>query len=407
MPSRVRKFVCREFTNTVDLDLFRKFLRQFPGDGRIDWDQLPEDDREKREALFQIFQRAEDLPVELQNALHCAKILAGDAGVSRLVELAEAYDLILVPSQDGRERADRVDNRSLVLLAFIHHRKLFDRAVDLTRIWSVTRPLERIAARNGVLTRHEDLLFREDFRKAVSTYFQRKYCGQYCDVRWYPDGEDINILVLHGKNTRTANVEEEGEERALPFREIAEDTIRYSPASGWLKVGAPSVRDARKLVELFAEHLIGDKNFFSDPLSDEIYTLEPINEAGPDFQFRYGWDHRVTNVVVREVLLDDGGLIGKRRRSPWNDRVRDDQNALARMAWLGIDARNRQLDIAAVKLDFHLRDGDRDSVVRVNLEPPNTASFQDHSYEDVIFSHLERNGLRRGPRPDPTALAAE
>ncbi|GGL58482.1 hypothetical protein GCM10011392_11170 [Wenxinia marina] len=143
-------------------------------------------------------------------------------------------------------------------------------------------------------------MWKEEFRAAVSAYFQRKYCGRYCDVRWYPEGEQIGILVLHGKNVRTANVEEHGEERALPLREITGDTIRYSARDGWIKVGAASVGDAKMLVELFATFLIGDEMFFAGPLADDLYTLAPIEEAAEEFAFRFGWDPAVTDVVVRE-----------------------------------------------------------------------------------------------------------
>ncbi|WP_156169299.1 hypothetical protein [Wenxinia marina] len=97
----MRKFVCREFIKTVDLDLFRTFLETFPGSGGIAWSRLPEDEKEKREALFEIFQRSEDLTDDLQDSLHCAKYLAGAAGASKLLELAEKFGVDLVPPAEA------------------------------------------------------------------------------------------------------------------------------------------------------------------------------------------------------------------------------------------------------------------------------------------------------------------
>ena len=66
-------------------------------------------------------------------------------------------------------------------------------------------------------------------------------------MRWYPDEDEINILVLHGKNAVTANVEQDGEERVLTFREIAQDTIRYHAPTGRLKASAQHESEKKKL----------------------------------------------------------------------------------------------------------------------------------------------------------------
>lgn len=225
-------------------------------------------------------------------------------------------------------------------------------------------------------------------------------------MRWYPDDAEVGILVLHGKNARTANVEDNGEERALSIREIAEDTIRYNPATGRIKVGANSVRDAKKLLALFAQHLIGDAAFFSGTLAEDLYTLDPLRDAGADFKVRHEWDPEVEKIVIREVLISDVSR-PERGRSTWSLKASDERNALHRLRDLGVDLKTARVGIAAMKLDFHFRDGAEVVIVPVTLRPPNQASFQDHAYEAAIIEHLDRNGLRRVRFSSQTPLAAE
>ncbi|GGL58478.1 hypothetical protein [Wenxinia marina] len=77
------------------------------------------------------------------------------------------------------------------------------------------------------------------------------------------------------------------------------------------------------------------------------------------------------------------------------------------MRALGLDLKKSRLGIASALIDFHLKNGAAEMTVPVRLQPPDVASFRDHTFEEVIYSHLELNGLRRASRPDPTALAAE
>lgn len=158
MARRVRKFVSCEFIKTVDLNLFRRFLSPFSARIGIDWPSLPEDEAERREALFEIFRRAEDFPDELQKALHRATILSGSAGAGILLEQAAMAGVELVPAAEVKDVA-AIDTRQIALRAYLDHPELFRRAVDLTRLWTVSRPLERCGARPRVLSRHGDFLW--------------------------------------------------------------------------------------------------------------------------------------------------------------------------------------------------------------------------------------------------------
>ena len=412
MARKVRKFVDREFARTVDLDLLARFLQPYVDTIAFDWAALPPDDAEKREAIFQFFCGADErFPPRLQNALHGVSTLSTPGGCRLLQEQADLRGVALVPREELEGAGDgrHLNPRHIALRAYLDHREIFERALDISAFWTVTSPLELLGAREGVEARHEEALARDAFRVAAAAYFASRYNGRYCDVRWYPEDDEVNILVLHGRNPRTANVEQDGGEQTLTYREIAQDTIRYHVATGRVKIGAVSAPDRKKLVELFAEHLLGEPDFFKGSGSNRLYTLEPIRRQGTAFRFHHDWDKEVVAVLVREIQIDEGEheVNGRIRYSPWANTMRDARDAIGRLAEIAPDVEFQDLQITYIKLEFHFKIAGRESRVMVKLKPPNIASFRDHSFERSIMEHLERNGLRIASAAVPAAAAAQ
>jgi len=412
MPSRVRKFVCRDFIRTVDLHLLGRLLKPHSGHINLDWNDLPDDETEKREVLFEFFRRMDSTcPAELQNALHCAKILSGETGCRILLEQAELAGITLTSPNQTADNAGPITPRHLALIAYLDHRALFERAVDLARIGFATNPLERIGARRGVCSREDDLICREAFRAEASGWFTKRYCGNFCEVRWYPEEDEIAILISHGRNARTANVDQDGREDTMTFREITQDVIRYRPATGRIKISAQSTKDAKQLLDLFATHMLGDKDFFQGTAAETLYSLDAVQDAGAEFRFIHEWDADLAEVIVREVKLEDRREPRRRRRlsSPWSMVVKDNVNAMRRLKEVAGDLPLKDMSLSHLKLDFHFHDsnGSRTTRIPVTIRPPSQACFQDHAFEAAIYTHLERNGLRLVPSANLPAAAAE
>ena len=83
------------------------------------------------------------------------------------------------------------------------------------------------------------------------------------------------------------------------------------------------------LAEIFAKHVLGRPAFFSGKDARDLYTLDPISEAGPDFAFDYRYDDRILDVRI----------VGRRRR-PF--RVGRGRGEMAVRPDLGIEGRNRR-----------------------------------------------------------------
>jgi len=155
--------------------------------------------------------------------------------------------------------------------------------------------------------------------------------------------------------------------------------------------------------------MIGEVDFFRGSDSQRLYSLEPIQSAGSSFRFRHEWDPEVRSVAVKEIKVDEGEheIGGKQRFSPWAMTVRDSRNAVERLIELAPDVDLADLRINYAKLEFRFDVSGTESKVLVKIQPPDVASFRDHSFEEKIMEHLRRNGIRLTRILDATADATE
>lgn len=89
MAKRIKNFVDRAFSRTVDLELLHRLLSPYLGQIDFDWNGLPADDGKRREAIFALFARADlRFPAKLQFALYNISTLSTDAGARIIQEIA-------------------------------------------------------------------------------------------------------------------------------------------------------------------------------------------------------------------------------------------------------------------------------------------------------------------------------
>ncbi len=410
MAKNVKKFVNRQFIRTVDLALLERLVEPYAGVLAFEFDRLPQGDKERRETLFEFFRSAdESFPSQLLDALHCILVLSSPNGMRVLQEEADREGIELIPASEtsGTNDGRHLTPRHIALRAYLDHRDLFERALDLHAFLAPSSPMEFVGARDGVTARHEDVAARETFRREAAEYFSQRYLGKYCDVRWYSDGDEVCILVLHGKNMVTANVEQEGKERVLTFREIQQDTVSYHAASGRLKTGARYAPEKKKLAELFALHLLGEPGFFDGKDSRNLYTLAPVNAAGAAFRFQYDWDEELDRVRITEIQVDEGETGEHRRHPRWSATVRDHMNAVARLSEMAPDLNLGTSRINYLKIEFTFRLDGKPRRITVKIKPPEEVSFRRDAFENRIMEHLRRNGLCIPRRSVAAAVAAE
>lgn len=412
MAKRIRNFVDRAFSRTVDLELLHRLLGPYLGQIDFDWDALPEDDGKRREAIFGLFARADmRFPAKLQFALYNISTLSTDAGARIIQEIASeaGVDVLSACRVEGVIDDLRFTPRFMALVTWLDHRPIFDRALSAAAFLAHSTKLERDAEREGVELRHRDAGVQDGFAEAVRLHFAGRYNGHYCDVRWFEEDDLLRVLVLHGSKPETKNVDQEGAEDTLKFREIVQSTIEYDQRRSAIAVGSKSATDAKKLVKLFGAHVLGDGDIFEASAKEELYTLAPLQRRGAAFRFIFDPAGEITHVALREVRIDEAQLTatGRLRRSPWFLSLGDSENALRRLKDVAPEIDVGDVRIVHAKIDVTIEVDDSEIVVPVTIRPPRMVSMRDHSHERLILKMLEDNEIRKRRRTDQAAAAAE
>jgi hypothetical protein len=412
MAKRIRNFVDRAFSRTVDLQMLHRLLSPYLEQIGVDWDALPDDDGKRREAIFGLFAKADlKFPAPLQFALYNISTLSTDYGARFIQEIATemGVDVLAAHRIEGSPDDLRFNPRFMALATWLDHRVVFDRALSAAAFLAYSSKLERDADRESVEPRHHEKGVREAFTEEVRQHFVGRYNGHYCDVRWFEEEDLLRVLILHGSKPETKNVDQEGAEDTLKFREIVQSTIEYDLRQGAIAVGSKSATDAKKLVKLFGGHALGDSNIFEASAKEQLYTLEPLQRQGGAFKFHFDPEGDITHVALREVRVDEAQTTrtGRLRRSPWFLTLGDSENALKRLKVVAPEIEIDDVRIVHAKIDVTIEVDGSETVVPVTIRPPRTVSMRDHSHERLILEMLEKNDIRKRRRTDQAAVAAE
>lgn len=412
MTRRIRNFVDRAFSRTVDLELLRRLLDPHLPQIGLDWDGLPEDETEKRKQIFDLFARADRrFPAKLQFALYNISTLATEAGARIVQEIAAeaGVDLLAGLRREGDTDDRRFTPRFIALAAFLDHRPVFDRALGAAAFLAHSSKLERDAERADTELRHDAPEVQAAFAEAVRVWFSGRYDGHFCEVHWFDEDDLLRILVLHGTKAETKNVDRDGAEDTVKFREIVQSTLEYDRRRGAIAVGSKSVPDAKKLARIFGEHVMGDADIFEASAAEELYSLAPLQAAGVPFAFRPDPEGDITHVALREIRIDETArtAAGRLRRSPWTMTLRDTEDAIARLARVAPEIDIADVRIVHAKIDVTIEVDGSETVVPVTIRPPRTLSMRDHSHERPILDMLEDHDIRKRRPSRRTAAAAE
>ncbi len=211
MAKRIRNFIDRAFSRTVDLKMLHRLLSPYLEQIGLDWDTLPTDDAKRREAIFNFFAKADlRFPAPLQFALYNISTLSTDAGARFIQEIASeiSVDVLAAHRIDNAPDDLRFTPRFMALATWLDHRTVFDKALSAAAFLAHTTKLERDADREDVEPRHHEQGVQDAFAEAVHKHFLGRYNGRYCDVRWSEDEDLLRVLILHGSKPETKNVDQ-------------------------------------------------------------------------------------------------------------------------------------------------------------------------------------------------------
>ncbi|WP_156965387.1 hypothetical protein [Paracoccus sphaerophysae] len=128
-------------------------------------------------------------------------------------------------------------------------------------------------------------------------------CG-YCRVGDYDDDDEINLVVSHGSMVSTMPVVEGQVERVISVRQISHAVLRYSENTGMLRLARIRKAHQPEIAELFASIILDRPGFFDGDDAQDLYTLRPVELAGPSFAFDAAYDPLIDKVLIIEAAAD-------------------------------------------------------------------------------------------------------
>lgn len=164
------------------------------------------------------------------------------------------------------------------------------------------------------------------------------------------------------------------------------------------------------MADLFATHILGRPGFFAGRDACDLYTLDPIIEAGPDFAFDHAFDDRIRDVRIVAAVAD------------FFERDEDTQTWSHVRSWQSKDASGaalRHFRGSEVRFGRGWRLGEitfrvffdtgarRPSQVTVRMKPPGTLAFRRNRFEKAIHALVARNGLETDRDAGMVVEAAE
>ena len=308
MAGNLKKFVNPRFIKTIDLTLMRALLGRHDSKFKdFSLDLLDQEKVAARDALQKFLAGAEDTyPEGLRADLHRIAELGDARGLEIIQTQADRQGIDLFPEmktadQDAPNKAH--DPKHIALRVFLEHPDLFDAAADHMAMLVSDRLHEYAGRERGVtidLTQEKV----EAFRTAVAELFRKAFLGDYCRVGDHADADEINLVVSHGSMVSTMPVVEGQQERVISVRQISHAVLRYSENTGMLRLARIRKAHQPEIVELFASIILERSGFFDGDDAQDLYTLRPVELAGPGFVFDPAYDPQIDRVQIIEAAAD-------------------------------------------------------------------------------------------------------
>jgi hypothetical protein len=398
--SDLKKFVNPKFLKTVDPGLMRAlFVRHFGEDGL----PLPFEGEPAtiRTALMAHFEGtiAGWNPGMVADLHRIAELGSGE-GMQLILNEARRRGVILYPEPeaDGGDAAPiRHDPKHVALHTYLLHHRIFEAAADFHALRAPTSPAEfRGPERDVGADLTEEMT--DAFKTAAMTLFSQDLQGEYCRLGPYEEDGEINLVISHGAQVTTTPVVAGDREEIITLRAVKYAVLRYSPAEGRLFVGGVVKAQQSAIADIFARHILQRPGFFSGRDARDLYTLDPISEAGPDFAFEHHHDERIKEVRIVAAAADHFERDEEEQRwryvRSWESK---DATGAALAHFRGSEVRfGRGWRLGEITFRVAFDTGaKRPAQVTVRLKPPGTLAFRRTRFEKAIHALVARNGLEK------------
>jgi hypothetical protein len=399
MAGNLKKFVNPRFIKTIDLTLMKALLARHAGKFTgFSVDLLDQEEDIARDALHHLLTGAEDTyPEGLRADLHRIAELGDARGLEVIQTQADRQGIDLFPDMktgdhDAPNKAH--DPKHIAVRVFLEHPSLFEAAADHMALLAPDR-LDEFAGRERGVAVDLTQVKVEAFRIAVAELFRKAFLGDYSRIGDYADADEINLVVGHGSMVSTMPVVEGQQERVISVRQISHAVLRYSENTGMLRLARIRKAHQPEIAELFAAIILERPGFFDGDDAQDLYTLRPVELAGPHFAFDHAYDQMIDRVLIIEAAADL--MVPGKKGYPRVARTLRSRDlggeALRHFGGTPVSfAGSWRLGEIVFRILFK-GDGKRQPQVTVKLRPPGVVQFRRTQHEARVMTLIERNGL--------------
>ncbi len=209
--------------------------------------------------------------------------------------------------------------------------------------------------------------------QAIKEQASREAEGRGCAIRIYLD-EDRSVLIIHHRGYRQLIEEVDEQDQVIPriVRPAELSAVIYEPRTGKLKIHARKQHVQERLRTLVGELLFENRELFSDPESQEIYSLEPLKD--PNFAFDVEAGDPIEGVKLTELSL----------RLPMETYPRvtlqTSSGVMLAVERLGLGLTTADLKDASARIQFRFTTkGRKGKRLTVRVKPPHTCTYDSGS----------------------------
>ena len=243
---------------------FKKFFAEQglklprPGSRRIDYDHL----------IGILLSPAGDLPMELVEALYFVDDLSHPAGQERLLSVLPGLDYVWKDSPaDVAVKAWLLDPE---IVEQMHAERTVAKRARTYESFLV--PVR--SPRNWAIPERNVV---ESIERELESWFLSRKRGRGTRVFPMDRTHGFGFLVRHGEAFRREGALKKGKSTSVVYRPEKYDVLEFDPAAGEVRIHARSDVDKIMYRDIFARHLLGKDEAFSEKGK---YTLEPLKRYG-------------------------------------------------------------------------------------------------------------------------------
>jgi hypothetical protein len=411
MAGNLKKFVNPRFLKTIDPKLMRLlFERHFTGGTTlIDFE---DEGADLRSLLAEYFdQPVNDWSEGLVADLHRIAELGTSHGLDTILSAARRQKIKLFNETDTDQTGDAPtahDPKHVALHVYLHHHELFEVAADQMALRAATAMAEFRGPERDVPSDFTEEIGAA-FEAAAAALFTQDLQGGYCRLAPYEEDDEFNLVLSHGAPVKTTPVVAGDREEIITVRAVKYAALRYDPTEGRLLIGGVLKSQQVELANLFAIYVLARPGFFAGDHARDLYTLDPISAAGPDFTFEHRHDETIHSVTIVSAAADlfewDEDAQASRHLRSWV--TKDINGALRNFVTSEVDFR-QGWRLSEITFQVFLHVGKKKPAQStVRLKPPGTLAFRRTRFEKSIHMLIARNGLEKDHDSDLVVEAAE